>query len=965
MRKAGSKRMRAVCLLMAGALVLSQLCTVQASAGAAGNVGTKQADPSYTGWVSVDASSIAATAGQSAMKRQAGSPKFEKDGVLLQPGDGVSVTVSVPEAGSYEIVLEYRTTGSLMQSSTATVAAGSTSVKTSIYGLWQDQSKTYTLDRYGNEVTPEQKQVQADTQDYVRDSTLLDWSPSRFDLKSGTQTLTVVNNDQAIRLKSVKVVRPETTPSYAQYAAGQTGASAVEPIILEGENYAVKSDSFIRSKAEQNAAVTPYSPYRKLLSTVDWNSYKTLGQRIEWDFTVPKDGWYNLGFHYSQPNKEGQPVYRDIEIDGKVPFAEMNQFAFSYTGSGYANAVVEADGQPAKIYLKAGAHTVGLFTQAPSLAPAMKEIKEIVSQISDIGLSLQQVAGNNADVNRTWDIEKYIPGVTARLTKLQQRLTKLYNEMGQKAGTTPASCINLKLAASIIRQALRDPGKLPTYVSQLSVGSGSATDLLAQMEDTLTQQGISLDRIYLYGDGYKMPSASAGFFKTIVSGTERFFYSIFHRDSTYDAATADKSVLNIWVSRPIAYVETMQMLADSRYTPKSGVKVKLSVMPDENKLLLANASNTCPDVALGVSGDRPYQLGLRGAATDFTQFKDFASFVKQNFTASDLEPYVFNGKIYGISETKQFYVLFYRKDILNKLGLSVPQTWDDVAAMMPVLRRSGMTFYMPLSSWTGVKQLSGTVPFFLQAGASLYSKDGTKAAINSEKGIQAFEAMTDLYTLYSVQNNMPSFYNNFRYGVTPVGIGDFSNYVQMLYAAPEIADDWGIALSPGMKDSSGVIHRQQTTVDRSCLIMQSSDKKSQAWNFLKWWLSADTQTEFGYTLETKFGSEFVWNSANKNAFAQLSFPSADRKVILEQWAQSQNYQNVPATYMLERALSDAWYSAVQQHVSPRVALNQAEFTVNQEMQIKLKEFGYEDDSGRQLKAYDMETAAEILSGVRK
>ena len=46
----------------------------------------------------------------------------------------------------------------------------------------------------------------------------------------------------------------------------------------------------------------------------------------------------------------------------------------------------------------------------------------------------------------------------------------------------------------------------------------------------------------------------------------------------------------------------------------TGISVRLSLMPDEGKLILARASGGAPDVALGVSNWLPYELAIRGAA---------------------------------------------------------------------------------------------------------------------------------------------------------------------------------------------------------------------------------------------------------------------------------------------------------------------------------------------------------------
>lgn len=882
-------------------------------------------------------------------------------------GHSVQVPLQVPQAGDYALAVTYQTVGNTIVQATITVQLDTTQIKSYVNGVWCDESKAYILDRYDNEVTPSQVKVDVYVTDYIRDCTTLNLEPVVFHLKAGEQLVSIKNNDQDILLKEVMLTKLPQVDTYQNYMADYDGSTPSETIIIEAENYIAKSDSYVRTKADINSSCYPYSSFQKLLNAVDYYSWKTAGQRVVWQFDVPEDGWYNLAFHYTQSQKEGQSVYRDIEIDGQTPYVQLKEVAFAYTGSSYKNAVIKVDGEKAKIYLTKGHHTISLFTSVPSMDAVVQEINAISNELSEIGLDLQQVAGSNADVNRTWEIETYIPGVTEHLKSLRQRLLDVYDQLSKMSGTAASSCANLKQAAGIIGQALKHTDKLPTYVNQLSVGSGSATDMLAQLVTGIKEQGMSLDRIYLYGDDYKLPAGDAGFWDGLWHGTLRFVDSLLHRDGSYgvtDEAENDPNAITVWVNRPIAYVETLQLMADTQFTPKTGIKVYFSIMPNESKLLLANASDTCPDVALGVDADRPYQLGARGAALDLTQFDDFADYIDENFYSYDLESFVYDGAIYGIPETKNFYVLMYRTDIMDKLGLEIPETWEDVESMMPVLRRRGMTFFMPLSAANGTKPLGSVAPFFMQYGASLYSEDGLTTELNSEAGIQAFTMLTELYTLYGVQNNAPSFYNNFRYGVMPVGIADFSSYVQMLYAAPEIADKWQIALTPGVVQEDGSINRQQVSVSSSDLIMNSTKKADASWEFLKWWMSEDTQVQFAYSLQTKYGSEYIWNTANREAFKQMSFPADHSKIIQQQWESSANYRIMPATYMLERELSNAWYRVVNENQSQRAVLNEAVFTINQEMEIRMQQFGYLDEDGKVIRKYDMRSAEDILSEVR-
>ena len=105
----------------------------------------------------------------------------------------------------------------------------------------------------------------------------------------------------------------------------------------------------------------------------------------------------------------------------------------------------------------------------------------------------------------------------------------------------------------------------------------------------------------------------------------------------------------------------------------------------------------------------------------------------------------------------------------------------------------------------------------------------------------------------------------------------------------------------------------------------------------------------------------IVDGANVNAFAKLAIPEDDRAVILEQWEHTENIRHTPASYMLERSLSDAWYSVVNGRTPVRRALNEAAVNTQQELTIKLQEFDYIGKSGETIKQYSMKPVEEILA----
>ena len=120
----------------------------------------------------------------------------------------------------------------------------------------------------------------------------------------------------------------------------------------------------------------------------------------------------------------------------------------------------------------------------------------------------------------------------------------------------------------------------------------------------------------------------------------------------------------------------------------------------------------------------------------------------------------------------------------------------------------------------------------------------------------------------------------------------------------------------------------------------NTEQPDEAWEFMKWWMSTETQVDFQEQLILNYGFEYLWNSANVEAFAQSPIPDEHKEVILEQWEWLQEPLKLPGSYMQERELSNVWNRIVFDGMNPRVAIDQAVVTINREITRKMEEFGY-------------------------
>ena len=180
-------------------------------------------------------------------------------------------------------------------------------------------------------------------------------------------------------------------------------------------------------------------------------------------------------------------------------------------------------------------------------------------------------------------------------------------------------------------------------------------------------------------------------------------------------------------------------MIDEYFTPETGIEVDISIMPDQYKLVLSNSSGSTPDVATGINYTVPYELAIRGALVNMMDFDDFKE------AAADYEPGFFmtgtvdNG-IYSMPETMNFWVMFYRSDIMEKLGIEVPQTIDEVIDILPDLQMRGLNFYYPTAGMILMRNFHGTTPLIVQQGGSLYyptASEGT--ALGGEATVNGYK----------------------------------------------------------------------------------------------------------------------------------------------------------------------------------------------------------------------------------
>lgn len=177
----------------------------------------------------------------------------------------------------------------------------------------------------------------------------------------------------------------------------------------------------------------------------------------------------------------------------------------------------------------------------------------------------------------------------------------------------------------------------------------------------------------------------------------------------------------------------------------------------------------------------------------------------------------------------------------------------------------------------------------------------------------------------------------------PIGISNYTGYLQLLTSAPELYGRWSIAPVPGTVQADGTVsHAVGTTASTAGVILSQSDKQEAAWTFLKWWMSAETQTRYGRELEAILGTGARWNTANVESFFSLPWDARHAQIIKAQMESAREQMIVPGGYFTGRHIINAWNSVVVNNKDARDMLEKAVKDINKELNNKRKEFGLDN-----------------------
>lgn len=875
----------------------------------------------------------------------------ENGSVITGDSGTITWTVSVPEAGFYNMAVTYLPVKGTNSKIKRKLYIDDQSFFTGMNQLifnkkWDNSGGKPIIEKDGNEILPIAVEIPELTTVYINDSQRRSLDPYKFYLSAGTHTLTFESVKEPMEVREITLkAAPEIKPytdvmkewehTYKVYD-GVNLVYQAERTDQNTINIEKSSVDIVMATDYSNPNTVPYHPYKIKLNTIGGLNWRTPGDYINWRIQVPEEGLYTISFRGQQNKNRGVMSFRQLKVNGEVPFREAMAIPFGFH-SGFANFVLGNRDGDFLIHLNKGQNMISLEVVLGSFAMPLSEVEKSVFALNGLYRKTVQITGLVPDKYIDYEITKKIPQYSETFKAESDRLKKVVDELvritGEKGEKTA-------IIEKIQVQAERISRKPETVINELGT-LGNNISSLGTWITSISEMPLQLDSFALSAPGAKLPKPKPNAAVRSYYGTVRFL-STFFVDETKLSGTSSKNALKVWVSAGRDQAQIIKNLIDQSFTPNSNIPVSLQLIPDD-VILPATLAGNGPDVALDIPQAMVINFAMRNAIADLSKLDGFDE-IRKKFNDSAIRTVSYQDGIYGLPEQQTFMMMFYREDILSQLGLKPPKTWDDVENLISILHINNYDFYMP-----GQTLYPSLV---YQYGGDLYKGSkydyGIQSGLTDESAMNAFNKITRFFTTYRLPVSA-DFPNRFRSGEMPVGIAPYTTYNQLEVFAPEIRGLWSFAPLPGIQNSDGSVNHTVVSNSIDTIMMNASKNKEDAWKFMQWWLDPDTQTQYAIALESVMGAAARYPTANVEVMKQLPWSMKDSKELLEQFNYTVGVPDVPGGYMTVRAIDYAFRSVVTSGQNSREALYLNVKQIDKELTKKRKEFHLSTIEKNQLK----------------
>ena len=207
--------------------------------------------------------------------------------------------------------------------------------------------------------------------------------------------------------------------------------------------------------------------------------------------------------------------------------------------------------------------------------------------------------------------------------------------------------------------------------------------------------------------------------------------------------------LSLW--RLKTYIPPADKILDTNAqecAKKAGVELAIQTYTFDDmwtKFTAAIESKTLPDIAeLDAVG--PARLANLGRLADVSDVVAAAAKELGTILPNADGAVKFGGKYYAVPHYAIPLVLFYRPDILTKVGAEAPDTWEDIQKVSEKVKKAGVQEYPNGFPWNRTGDgYDPAMSLFWSYGAAWVDKSGKFTGIPKAAGVEALKVVTRAY----------------------------------------------------------------------------------------------------------------------------------------------------------------------------------------------------------------------------
>ncbi len=772
-------------------------------------------------------------------------------------------------------------------------------------------------------------------------------------------------------------------------------ANTDNKVLIQAEFPDYVSDSSVYPTNDNSSSANyPSSSGAQLFNVIGegQHSYSSVGQWAAYKFTVPANGLYKFGMRYKQSTLQGMYICRAIKISGGhygdepvAPFREAYNVQFDYSDDWQSTYVGDRDEdgntRVFEFYFEEGEeYTLYLECSLGTLKDLIKRVSDSMERINAAYLRILQLTGSSPDEYTDYRFLDVMPDVLISLLEEAKELEDIKKSLEELCGTNGSHITTLHTIAILLdTMGSNDGYDIAANMGTLKSNLGT----LGTWINNSQTSSMVLDSISICpsdaGDDM-LERANPNFFQSLFFEISSFFHSFF---TDYEAMgltsipDADSRHIDVWLATGRDQSNIWRSLIDGSFTNNTGVAVSLKLVT-AGTLLPSILSGKGPDVYMGLASSDVINYAIRDAVmgtsgndknltedvnkiftTEYYTYKEGDEYTvtdkydgkknltdtsrkyqdittEDNFAKVAMDTITLLGVSYGVPQTMTMSMLFYRMDVLANLNQEVPETWDQLLALLPVLQSNNMTM--------GISYESAINVMIYQMGGNMWKLPdhpeyaGYKVDLDSQIATEAFEYVCRLYSEYSFPVTYDAA-NRFRTGEMPILVGDYATiYNQLVVYATEIAGLWEFTSLPGVLDDDGKLNYDSLVTVTATVMLYGCKDVLASWQFMQWQTAAEAQADYGNKMVALIGPSAKYESANLKAIKDLSWTASEREAIEEQMNHIASIVNYPGSYIISRYTKFAFLAAVNDGENPSEALRGYVDAINDEIARKRGEF---------------------------